>query len=146
MNHSTVVASPRATRGPHKDTPPTTTTTEEPPTFSFRRGASLPPGRGKHFGGKTPVIFRAAKHACEPASSSIPRPAKSSAPREAASSWKSASPNKLIIETRTNGTIKEEKKKKKSFCISRESLFSCKIFPSLSFTRSGSLRGFGVFF
>lgn len=38
---------------------------------------------------------------------------KSSAPREAASRWKSASPNKLIIETRTNGTIKAKGKKKK---------------------------------
>lgn len=55
------------------------------------------------------------------------------APSKAASSWKSASPNKLIIETGTNGTIKgrgEGKKKKKkrgkSLCISRDSLFSSK--------------------
>lgn len=70
------------------------------------------------------------------------------APSKAASSWKSASPNKLIIETGTNGTIKgrgegkkKRKKEEKAFAFQEIHYLAAKITLRLSFTGSCSLSG-----
>lgn len=106
--------------------------------------------RGKFWGQNLPFIRKQAHD--KPHIPCNPSCCAAGAPSKAASSWKSASPNKLIIETGTNGTIKgrekkikkekkNTKKEEKAFAFQEIHYLAAKISPRLSFSRSCFLSG-----